>query len=147
MSTPVTPLTSVGMHCTMLSTSPVSLAAPTSLPPQDTIVTLLTCDKGAATSAATCTGQRFIVIYTTVGDILLSINVNRNRFVKVYQTLGKVSSIISTMAADPYSFQASAFLAICSASAAALALIAYASACETCNNYVFSLCSNNNGKV
>ena len=50
--------------------------------------------------------------------------------VLIYFTLGSVSSIMSTMAADPYSFHASAFFAICSASAAALALIANASAFE-----------------
>lgn len=53
ISTPVTPFTRSGMHCTMLSTSPVSLAAPTSPPPQDTMVTLRAWDNGAATSAAT----------------------------------------------------------------------------------------------
>lgn len=127
MSTPVTPFTSVGMHCMMLSTSPVSFAAPTSLPPQDTMVTLLTCDSGAATSAATCYGKNSpneyyynihnnYTLYWSGNKIQTKLLVNR--------TLGKVSSIISTMAADPYSFQASAFLAICSASAAALALIA-----------------------
>merc|ERR1712203_975054 len=42
--------------------------------------------------------------------------------------LGSVCNIMSTTAAFPYSFQASAFLAICSASALALASIANASA-------------------
>lgn len=44
------------------------------------------------------------------------------------RTLGNVSSNMSTMAASRYSLHASAFLAICSASALALAEIANASA-------------------
>lgn len=44
------------------------------------------------------------------------------------QTLGKVSKSISTMAASRYSLHASAFLAICSDSALALAAMADASA-------------------
>lgn len=43
-------------------------------------------------------------------------------------TLGKVSKSISTMAASRYSLHASAFLAICSDSALALAAMADASA-------------------
>lgn len=45
-----------------------------------------------------------------------------------YYTLGNVSNSMSTMAASRYSLQASAFLANCSDSAVALALIANASA-------------------
>lgn len=52
MSTPVTPFTISGIHFMMVSTSPVSLAAPTWLSPQETMVTLRACDNGAATSAA-----------------------------------------------------------------------------------------------
>lgn len=52
MSTPVIDLTSSGTLLTIAKISPVSLAAPISPLPDETIVIFLVCDNGAATSAA-----------------------------------------------------------------------------------------------
>lgn len=54
ISTPVIDLTTSGTLDTIDIISPVSLAAPTSLFPLDTIVIFLVWDNGAATSAAIC---------------------------------------------------------------------------------------------
>lgn len=63
MSTPVIALTSSGTLLTICSTSSVSLAAPTSPPPVETIVIFFACDSGAATSAAICvrTGEMICI--------------------------------------------------------------------------------------
>lgn len=53
ISTPVIVFTKAGTLLTISKTSPVSLAAPTSPVPVETIVIFFACDKGAATSAAT----------------------------------------------------------------------------------------------
>lgn len=57
-------------------------------------------------------------------------------FFNGYITFGNVSKSISTMAASRYSLHASAFLAICSASAFALAEIANASASPRIRIYI-----------
>ena len=107
MSTPVILLTMSGTLVMMSRTSPVNLPAPISPSPLLTIVIFLVWDRGAATSAAT---WRILVELQDERWMLF--------------TFGKVWSIMSIMAASLYSFQASAFLAICSASALALHSIA-----------------------
>lgn len=54
MLTPVSFSTAAGSLVMMSSTSPVSLAAPTSEPPLDTIVTLLAAVRGLLISSAIC---------------------------------------------------------------------------------------------
>lgn len=71
MSTPVIDLTKSGTLLTMESTSSVSLAAPISPPPVDTMVIFLACDNGAATSAAIWKISNFqIVINRELIDFL-----------------------------------------------------------------------------
>ena len=84
-----------------------SILAPTGPSPVLTMVTRCTCARGALTSAAT--------LGSTWGEVARG-------------GMGTTFSIMSTSAASPYSFQASAFLAICSASALAFTSMAYASA-------------------
>lgn len=125
ISTPVIDLTNSGTLLTIANTSPVNLAAPTSPEPLDTMVIFLACDNGAATSAATC---EFVKENKNDNYETPQYRKVCNINLKSIRTLGSVSSNMSTMAASRYSLHASAFLAICSASAFALAEIAKASA-------------------
>lgn len=65
MSTPVKFLTNSGTRVTILNTSSVSFSAPIVPFPLETIVIFFACDKGAATSAATCKMYNVEGIYIT----------------------------------------------------------------------------------